>query len=105
MGYVSADFSRVGPRRPDSGAATWRDAARRGTDTRSAASLPRRRVGRGCAGLDAASMHPRLKVNVGKSEIVPIGEVSNIQTLANILQCRVGQSAYDLFGYAIGNFV
>ena len=31
-----------------------------------------------------------LKVNVGKSEIVPIGEVSNYQTLANILQCRVG---------------
>ena len=31
-----------------------------------------------------------LKVNVGKSEIVFIGEVSNIQTLANILQCRVG---------------
>ena len=31
-----------------------------------------------------------LKVNVAKSEIVPIGEVSNIQTLANILKCRVG---------------
>ena len=31
-----------------------------------------------------------LKVNVGKSEIVPIGEVSNIQSLASILQCRVG---------------
>ena len=31
-----------------------------------------------------------LKVNVGKSEIVPIGEVSFIQSLTNILQCRVG---------------
>ena len=31
-----------------------------------------------------------LKVNVGKSEIVPVGEVRNIQSLANILQCRVG---------------
>ena len=31
-----------------------------------------------------------LKVNVGKSEIVPIWEVSNIHTLTNILQCRVG---------------
>ena len=30
-----------------------------------------------------------LKVNVGKSEIVPIGEVRNIQSLANILQYRV----------------
>ena len=26
-----------------------------------------------------------LKVNVGKSEIVPVGEVRNIQSLANIL--------------------
>ena len=31
-----------------------------------------------------------LKVNVGKSEIVPIGEVSHIQSLANIFQCKVG---------------
>ena len=31
-----------------------------------------------------------LKVKVGKSESVPIGEVRNIQPLANILQCRVG---------------
>ena len=31
-----------------------------------------------------------LKVNVGKSEIVLIGEVSFIQSLTNILQCRVG---------------
>ena len=31
-----------------------------------------------------------LKVNVGKSEIVPIGEVNNLDALANILQCRVG---------------
>ena len=31
-----------------------------------------------------------LKVNAGKSEIVPIGEVRKIQHLANILQCRVG---------------
>ena len=31
-----------------------------------------------------------LKVNVGKSEIVPVGEVNNLDVLANILQCRVG---------------
>ena len=30
-----------------------------------------------------------LKVNVGKSEIIPIGEMRNIQSLANILHCRV----------------
>ena len=33
----------------------------------------------------------RLKVNIGKSEIVPVGEVNNIDALANILQCRVGR--------------
>ena len=33
---------RLQPRRPDSGLATWHDAVRRGTDVRSAASLPRR---------------------------------------------------------------
>ena len=31
-----------------------------------------------------------LKVNVGKSEIVPVGEVNDLDTLANILQCRMG---------------
>lgn len=31
-----------------------------------------------------------LKVNVGKSEIVSVGEVGNIGALANILRCRVG---------------
>lgn len=32
----------------------------------------------------------KVKVNVGKSDIVPIREVSNIQNLANILQHGVG---------------
>ena len=31
-----------------------------------------------------------MKINVRKSEIVPIGEVNNLDALANILQCRVG---------------
>ena len=31
-----------------------------------------------------------VKVNVGKSEIVPMGEVSNLDDLASILRCRVG---------------
>ena len=42
---------------------------------------------------------------MGKSEIVLIGEVSNIQTLANISSMQGGQFAYDLLGYAIGFFV
>ena len=28
-----------------------------------------------------------LEVNVGKSEIVPVGEVNNLVALASILQC------------------
>ena len=31
-----------------------------------------------------------LKVNMGKSEIVPVGEVGKINALATILRCRVG---------------
>ena len=31
-----------------------------------------------------------LKVNVAKSELVPIGEVNNVHVLAEILGCRVG---------------
>ena len=43
-----------------------------------------------------------LKVNVGKSEIVPIEEVSNIQTLANIFQCRVGSLPMIYLGMPLG---
>ena len=43
-----------------------------------------------------------LKVNVGKSEIVPIGEVHNIQSLANILQCRVGSLPMIYLGMPLG---
>ena len=43
-----------------------------------------------------------LKVNVGKSEIVPVGEVNNLDALVNILHCRVGSLL--IFGDAIGNF-
>ena len=43
-----------------------------------------------------------LKVNVGKSEIVPIKEVSNIQTLTNILQCRVGSLPMIYLGMPLG---
>ena len=43
-----------------------------------------------------------LKVNVGKSKIVPIGEVCNIQSLANILQCRVGSLPMIFLGMPLG---
>ncbi|KAL0011247.1 hypothetical protein SO802_006355 [Lithocarpus litseifolius] len=43
-----------------------------------------------------------LKVNVGKSEIVPVGEVSNIDALANILSCRVGSMPMKYLGMPLG---
>ena len=43
-----------------------------------------------------------LKVNVEKSEIVPIGEVCNIQSLANILQCRVDSLPMIYLGMPLG---
>ena len=43
-----------------------------------------------------------LKVNVRKSEIVPVGEVSNLDALANILQCRVGSLPMKYLGMPLG---
>ena len=43
-----------------------------------------------------------LKVNVGKSEIVPVGEVGNIGDLANILRCRVGSLPMKYLGMTLG---
>ncbi|XP_065636435.1 uncharacterized protein LOC136070423 [Quercus suber] len=43
-----------------------------------------------------------LLVNVGKSEIVPIREVRNIQSLANILQCRVDSLPMIYLGMPLG---
>ena len=43
-----------------------------------------------------------MKVNVGKSEIVPIGEVNNLDALANILQCRVGSLPMKYLGMPLG---
>ena len=46
-----------------------------------------------------------LKVNVGKSEIVPVGEVNNLAELASILQCRMGSLPMKYLVMAVGNFV
>ena len=43
-----------------------------------------------------------LKVNIGKTEIIPVGEVNNIITLANILQCRVGKLPMKYLGMPLG---
>ena len=44
-----------------------------------------------------------LKVNVGKSEIIPIGEVRNIQSLANILQCKLNNLPMIYLGMPLGS--
>ena len=43
-----------------------------------------------------------LKVNVGKSEIVPVREVYNLAALANILHCRVGSLPMKYLGMPLG---
>ena len=43
-----------------------------------------------------------LKVNVEKSEIVPVGKVGNIGALANILCCRVGGLPMKYLGMPLG---
>ena len=43
-----------------------------------------------------------LKVNFGKSEIVPVGEVNNLDALVNILHCRVGSLLMKYLGMPLG---
>ena len=39
---------------------------------------------------------------LGKSEIIPIGEVNNLDALTNILQCRVGSLPMKYLGMSLG---
>ena len=43
-----------------------------------------------------------LKVNVLKSEMVPIGEVPNVHVLAKILRCRIGSLPMTYLGMPLG---
>jgi len=43
-----------------------------------------------------------LRINLGKSELVPIGEVDDVECLTHILGCRIGFSANDIFGMMLG---
>ena len=43
-----------------------------------------------------------LKVNLVKSEMVPIGEVNNVHALAEILGCRVGALPMTYLGMLLG---
>ena len=44
-----------------------------------------------------------LKVNLAKSEMVPIGEVENLQVLADILYCRIGKFPMTYLGIPLGS--
>ena len=43
-----------------------------------------------------------LKVNVRKSEMVPIGAVDNVHGLARLLGCRVGNLPMSYLGMPLG---
>ena len=43
-----------------------------------------------------------LKVNVLKSEMVPIGEVSNVHVLAEFLGCQIGSLLMTYLGMPLG---
>ena len=43
-----------------------------------------------------------LKVNMLKSEMVPIGEVPNVQVLAKLLGCRIGSLPITYLGMPLG---
>ena len=44
----------------------------------------------------------RLKVNLGKSEMVPIGNVPNIQELAAMLDCKISALPMNYLGLPLG---
>ena len=43
-----------------------------------------------------------LKVNVSKSELVPIGEVNNVHALSKILGCQIGSLPMTYLGIPLG---
>ena len=44
-----------------------------------------------------------LRVNLAKSEMVPIGDVGNLAVLANILCCRIDQFPMNYLGMPLGS--
>jgi hypothetical protein len=44
----------------------------------------------------------KLGVNMGKSELVPIGEINNVSLLADILCCKVGALPMTYLGMSLG---
>jgi hypothetical protein len=46
-----------------------------------------------------------LRINLGKSELVPIGEVEDVESLAHILGCRIGSLPMTYLGMSLGGVV
>lgn len=44
-----------------------------------------------------------LKVNLDKSELVPVGKVSNVEGLSDILGCRVSKLLMTYLGLPLGS--
>jgi len=44
----------------------------------------------------------RLRINLGKSELVPIGEVDDVESLTHILGCRIGSLPITFLGLLLG---
>jgi hypothetical protein len=43
-----------------------------------------------------------LRINLGKSELVPIGEVEDVESLAHMLGCRIGSLSMTYLGMSLG---
>jgi hypothetical protein len=43
-----------------------------------------------------------LRINLAKSEIVPVGEVEDVEELASILECRVSSLPMKYLGLPLG---
>jgi hypothetical protein len=43
-----------------------------------------------------------LRINLGKSELVPIGEVDDVESLAHIMGCRIGSLPMIYLGMPLG---
>ena len=52
--------------------------------------------------LSCFQAYTSLKVDIGKSEIVPVVKVNNLDALANIIQCRVGSLPMKYLGMPLG---
>ena len=47
----------------------------------------------------------RLKINLGKSEMVPVGEVPNLEDLAQILGCKIASLPMKYLGLPFGCYL